>query len=60
MTFSKYTLLSKQNKAVFWGEMATNGRTRYFHFDENATSEQIYALLYDVESADEDDTDSLV
>ena len=40
--------------------MATNGRKRYFHFDENATSEQIYALLYDVESADEDDTDSLI
>ena len=28
--------------------MATNGRKRYFHIDENA-SEQIYALLDDVE-----------
>ena len=40
--------------------MATNGRKRYFHIDENATSEQIYALLDDVESANEDDTDSLI
>ena len=32
--------------------MATNGRNRYFHIDENASSEQIYASLDDVESAD--------
>ena len=28
---------------------------RYFHIDENASSEQIYPLLDDVESADEDE-----
>ena len=38
--------------------MVTNGRKRYFHIDENANSEQIYALLYDVEKADEDDIDN--
>ena len=38
----------------------TNGRKRYFHFDENASSEQIYALLDDEESADEDYLDNLV
>ena len=53
--FSKYILFSKQNKTVFRGEMAINGRKRYFHIDENASSEQIYALLDEVESADEDD-----
>ena len=37
------------------GKMATNGRKRYFHIDKNASSEQIYALLDDVESADEDE-----
>ena len=40
--------------------MATNGRKRYFHIDENASSEQMYALLDDVESADEDDIDNLM
>ena len=40
--------------------MATNGRKRYFHIDENASSEQIYALLDDLESADEDDIDNLL
>ena len=40
--------------------MVTNGRKRYFHIDENASSEQIYALLDDVESADEDDIDNLM
>ena len=40
--------------------MATNGRKRYFHIDENAGSEQVYALLDDVESADEDDIDNLM
>ena len=40
--------------------MATNGRKRYFHIDENAGSEQIYPLLNDVESADEDDVDNLM
>ena len=38
----------------------TNGRKRYFHFDENASSEHIYALLDDEESADEDYLDNLV
>ena len=37
--FSKYILFSKQNKTVFRGEMAINGRKRYFHIDENASSE---------------------
>ena len=40
--------------------MATNGRKRYFHIDENASSEQIYALLDDVESAEEDEIDNLM
>ena len=40
--------------------MATNGRKRYFHIGENASSKQIYALFDDVESADEDDTDNLI
>ena len=40
--------------------MASNGRKRYFHFEENASSEQIYALLDDVESADEDEIDNLM
>ena len=35
--------------------MATICRKRYFHIDENASSEQIYVLLDDIESADEDD-----
>ena len=43
IAFSKYILFSKQNKTVFWGEEATNGRKKYFHIDENASSEQIYA-----------------
>ena len=55
---SKYILFSKQNKTVFWGEMATNGRNRYFHIDENASSEKVYALLDDVGSADENDIDN--
>ena len=36
------------------------GRKRYFHFDENASSEQIYALLDNVETTDEDDIDNLM
>ena len=40
--------------------MATNGRKRYFHIGENASSEQIYALLDGVESADEDDIFNLM
>ena len=40
--------------------MATNGRKRYFHIDKNASSEQIYALLDDVESAGDDDIDNLM
>ena len=40
--------------------MATNGKKRYFHIDENTGSEQVYALLYDVESAQKDDIDNLV
>ena len=38
----------------------TNDRKRYFHIDENASSEQIYALLNDVESAGKDDIDNLM
>ena len=40
--------------------MTTNGWKRYFHIDENASSEQIHALLDDVESVDEDDIDKLM
>ena len=40
--------------------MATNSRKRYFHIDENASSEQIYALLDVVGSADKDDIDNLM
>ena len=40
--------------------MATNSRKRYFHIDGKASSEQIYALLDDVESADKDDIDNLM
>ena len=58
--FSKYILFSKKNNAIFSGEMATNGRKRYFHIDENASSEQIYALLDDVEGAGKDDTDKMI
>ena len=47
-------------RQFFRGEMATNGRKRYFHIDENASSEQIYALLDDVESAEEDEIDNLM
>ena len=53
-------MFSKQNKTVFSGEIATNGRKRYFHIGENASSKQIYALFDDVESADEDDIDNLI
>ena len=47
-------MLSKQNKTNFWGEMATNDRMRYFNIGENASSEQIDALLDDVESKEKD------
>ena len=40
--------------------MATNGRKRYFHIDENASSEQIYALLDDVGCTDEDNISNLM
>ena len=40
--------------------MATSGKKRYFHIDENTSSGQIYPLLDDVESADEDETDNLM
>ena len=40
--------------------MATNGRKRYFHIDENASSEQIYSLLDDVESDEKNDIDNLM
>ena len=53
-------MFSKQNKTVFWGDIATNGKKRYFHIDEKASSEQIYALLDGVEGADEDDIDNLM
>ena len=39
--------------------MASNGRNRYFHIDESASSEQIYASL-DVESAGQDGIDNLM
>ena len=40
--------------------MATHGRKRYFHIDKNAGSEQIYSLLDDVESDDNNDIDNLM
>ena len=40
--------------------MTTIGRKIYFHIDESASSEQIYASLDDVKSADEDDIDNLM
>ena len=40
--------------------MATDSRRRDFHIDENAISEQIYALLDDVENADKDEIDNLM
>ena len=40
--------------------MATNGKKTYFHVNENASSEQIYALLDDVGRADEEDIDNLM
>ena len=40
--------------------MVTNGRKRNFHIDETASSEQTYALLDDVGSADEDDMNNLI
>ena len=40
--------------------MATNVRKRYFHIDKNATSEQIYALLDNVETTDEEDMGNLM
>ena len=53
-------VFSKQNKTVFWGEMTTNSTKRYFHIDENASSEQTYALLDDVESDKQGDKDNLM
>ena len=40
--------------------MVTHDRKIYFHIIENASSEQIYALLDDVDCADQDDTDHLM
>ena len=40
--------------------MKRDDRKRYFHIDENASTEQIYALIDDVESADEDEIDNLM
>ena len=40
--------------------MATHGRKRYFHIDENAGSKQIYSLLDDVQSDDNNDIDNLM
>ena len=40
--------------------MATNVRKRYFHIDENASSEQIYVLSDGVQSTDDDDIDNLM
>ena len=40
--------------------MATNDKKRYFHIDENASSEQKYTLLDDIESAGEGGIDNLM
>ena len=52
-------MFSKQ-KTVFSSKMATNSTKRYFDIDGNVSSKQIYALLDDVESVDEDDIDNLM
>ena len=52
-------MFSKQ-KTVFPSEMETNSTKRHFHIDGNVSSKQIYALLDDVESVDEDDIDNLM
>ena len=40
--------------------MGTNVRKKFFHIDENAGSKQIYALLDNIESADEVDINNLM
>ena len=40
--------------------MVNDGRKRYFHIDENANGKQIYALLDDVQSAEEYDIYNLM
>ena len=50
----------KKNKTVSSGEMTTNRRKRYFNIDENISSKQLYALLGNVESDDEDDIDKSI
>ena len=40
--------------------MATNGRERYFHIVKNTSSEQVSALLDEVESAGKDGIDILI
>ena len=40
--------------------MATNGRKTYFDIHKNASSEQMYDLLDDVESTDENEINSLM
>ena len=58
--FSKYIFFLKKNKTVSSGEMTTNRRKRYFNIDENISSKQLYALLGNVESDDEDDIDKSI
>ena len=40
--------------------MSTNTGKRYFHIDENASNEQICAVLDNVESAHEDEIGNLM
>ena len=40
--------------------MSTNSGKRYFHIDENASNEQICAVLDNVESAHEDEIGNLM
>ena len=40
--------------------MTTNGRKRYFRIDENASSEQMHALLDAVEIVDKDNINNLI
>ena len=47
-------------RQFFWDKMVTNGRKWYFHIAKNVSSEQIYALLDDVERAAEYDIDNLM
>ena len=43
-----------------WGEMEAKGRKKYFNIDESISNDQIYALLDNVDSDNEDEIDNLI